>query len=160
MIRDPKVLSKPWKIWSTNQYLWFYHSILSRKSSEWLETSVAGDLGMWFANIYGAFTKPFRILLSSNTLSSVRVGLLSRVSYVLIFMIQKNEIFYIGDPWSSIFSVRNPWQRSPCITLFKWKSLWNGGFFLDTRLQGKYMVSHTTYETVSHSKNWYHWKEE
>ena len=46
VIRDLNVLREPWRIW--NLYSGFWHSILSRKSFEWLESSVEGELSKRF----------------------------------------------------------------------------------------------------------------
>ena len=56
------------------------------KSSEWLESSIKSDLGVKGR----AFTWPFTILLSSNSLSGIRV--LSKKGTLLIFVIWQNEI--------------------------------------------------------------------
>ena len=49
-----------------------FYVILRRESPEWLESSIESDLGIRF--VIWSFTSPFTILLSSNTLSSVRAG--------------------------------------------------------------------------------------
>ena len=100
VIRDLKVLRDPWSIW-----IIFYHSIL--RDFEWLEPSI----GYRICNMAPSLSPPWFCVLQTLFLCQSR--LLTRVSYLPIFVIWENELFksVIRDP--PFFSIREQCQRPP-----------------------------------------------
>ena len=79
-----------------------FQVILRRKSSEWLEWFIESNLGMWFAIELWSFDLAIRDFAFIWHCFRCKNRSLKRVSYQLIFM-----IFFIRDPWSSIFPFVN-----------------------------------------------------
>ena len=59
-----------------------------RKSSEWLESSMQNDLGMWFAILIA-----IRGFAFFKHCFQVKTRFLKRVSYLLNFLIRESEVF-------------------------------------------------------------------
>ena len=68
-----------------------FYVILRRKSSEWLEWSIEGDLGIPFA--IWSIDLAIRDFGFSKHVSSVRTGY-GKEFYYLIFVIRENEFLY------------------------------------------------------------------
>ena len=62
---------EPELLTDSRHFTTLFYVILRRQSSEWLESSIESDLDM---QLNAALTKTFVILLSSNTVSTVRSG--------------------------------------------------------------------------------------
>ena len=68
-------------------YTTLFYVSLRGKSSEWLESSMQSDLGMWFPRLSHSRFCYFETLFQSENRS------LKTISYLFSFVIQENEIF-------------------------------------------------------------------
>ena len=101
MTRVLKGLRDPRRTRIFTRYSWFYHTNLRDFETHVLRGMVTFRVVFWESLKYGAFA----ILLSSNTVSSVRTGR-KKISHLLIFAIRENEFFY---PWSVILYFLRSW---------------------------------------------------
>ena len=81
--------------------------ILRHKSSEWLETSIESESGMWFA-IWFLDLAIRKVWYVAQLWTGHQKSIL-----LAYFRASGKRNCYIRDPWSSIFSVREPCQRLP-----------------------------------------------
>ena len=88
--------------------------VLRRGSSEWFAPSIESDLDMWFSIYTWTLELAYHdfYFFKINTFSGVRTEYYFQKEYhICLSLWFWKTTFYIRDPWSSIFSVREPCHK-------------------------------------------------
>ena len=103
--------SRAWVLTDIREFTTLFYVIFRRKSSEWLESSIESDLGMWFtiwnldlAVLDFAFLKHCYWYMEQVIIKSIQLA---------YFRDSGKRNFYIRDAWSSIFPVVNRARDPP-----------------------------------------------